>query len=63
MERSSRSVASCVLTLALGHGTAHAHAQVYLNLERKFAFVEFKTIELTTACLALDGASMHSADV
>mmetsp|Transcript_16928 Transcript_16928/g.22374 ORF Transcript_16928/g.22374 Transcript_16928/m.22374 type:complete len:572 (-) Transcript_16928:367-2082(-) len=28
---------------------------VYINLERAFAFVELRSIELTTACMALDG--------
>ncbi|KAL9188295.1 hypothetical protein ACHAXT_006673 [Thalassiosira profunda] len=28
---------------------------VYINKERRFAFLEFKTMEITTACLALDG--------
>jgi len=28
---------------------------VYINRERRFAFVEFKTMEICTACLALDG--------
>ena len=28
---------------------------VYINRERRFAFLEFKTMEICTACLALDG--------
>ena len=28
---------------------------VYINRERRFAFLEFRTMEITTACLALDG--------
>eukprot|EP00584_Thalassiosira_punctigera_P009299 CAMPEP_0172535306 /NCGR_PEP_ID=MMETSP1067-20121228/7377_1 /TAXON_ID=265564 ORGANISM="Thalassiosira punctigera, Strain Tpunct2005C2" /NCGR_SAMPLE_ID=MMETSP1067 /ASSEMBLY_ACC=CAM_ASM_000444 /LENGTH=564 /DNA_ID=CAMNT_0013320231 /DNA_START=6 /DNA_END=1699 /DNA_ORIENTATION=+ len=28
---------------------------VYINRERRFAFLEFRTMEVTTACLALDG--------
>jgi len=40
-----------------------AVVSVYLNLERKFAFVEFKTIELTTACLALDGLVFQHASL
>lgn len=28
---------------------------VYINRERRFAFLEFKTMEITTACLKLDG--------
>lgn len=47
---------------ALPEPTAGAAVvSVYLNLERKFAFVEFKTIELTTACLALDGLPFQHA--
>lgn len=29
---------------------------VYVNTDRKFAFVEFATIELASTCLLLDGA-------
>lgn len=32
-----------------------AVASVYLNSERRFAFVELRTIELATACVTLDG--------
>ncbi|TDH65170.1 uncharacterized protein CCR75_000618 [Bremia lactucae] len=32
---------------------------VYINRERHFAFVELRTIELTTACMNLDGVSYH----
>lgn len=31
---------------------------VYINRERRFAFVEFKTMEMTTACMALDGINI-----
>jgi len=31
---------------------------VYINKERRFAFVEFKTMEICTACLALDGVDV-----
>mmetsp|Transcript_9833 Transcript_9833/g.16205 ORF Transcript_9833/g.16205 Transcript_9833/m.16205 type:complete len:594 (-) Transcript_9833:435-2216(-) len=31
--------------------------KIYLNAEKCYAFVEFSTIELTTACMALDGIS------
>lgn len=34
---------------------------VYLNVEKCFAFVEFNAIELTTACLALDGVNYTGA--
>lgn len=32
---------------------------VYLNRDRRFGFVEFATIELTTACMALDGIDFY----
>ncbi|KAL3673425.1 hypothetical protein V7S43_001137 [Phytophthora oleae] len=32
---------------------------VYINRERHFAFVELRTIELTTACMNLDGVSYN----
>jgi splicing factor U2AF 65 kDa subunit len=32
---------------------------VYINHERRFCFLEFKTVEMTSACMALDG--MHIA--
>ena len=28
---------------------------VYINAERRFCFLEFKSVEMTTACMALDG--------
>jgi splicing factor U2AF subunit len=33
---------------------------VYINHERRFCFLEFKTVEMATACLALDGIDIHS---
>lgn len=32
---------------------------VYINHERRFCFLEFKTVEMTTSCLALDGIDIH----
>lgn len=32
---------------------------VYINHERRFCFLEFKTVEMTTACMALDGIDIH----
>ncbi|GKY97293.1 hypothetical protein MPSEU_000687700 [Mayamaea pseudoterrestris] len=32
---------------------------VYINPERQFSFLEFKTVEMTTACLDLDGLVMQ----
>ncbi|KAL3810175.1 hypothetical protein ACHAXA_001596 [Cyclostephanos tholiformis] len=31
---------------------------VYINRERRFVFLEFKTMEITSACLALDGVDV-----
>jgi splicing factor U2AF 65 kDa subunit len=31
---------------------------VYINQERRFCFLEFKTVEMTTACMALDGIDL-----
>jgi hypothetical protein len=36
---------------------------VYINRERRFAFVEFKTIEMTTACMALDGININGKGI
>lgn len=32
---------------------------VYINHERRFCFLEFKTVEMATACLALDGIDIQ----
>lgn len=32
---------------------------VYINHERHFCFIEFKTVEMTTACMQLDGFQLH----
>mmetsp|Transcript_3811 Transcript_3811/g.8496 ORF Transcript_3811/g.8496 Transcript_3811/m.8496 type:complete len:662 (+) Transcript_3811:129-2114(+) len=44
---------------AAGHRTQYVEndpiISVYINRERRFAFLEFKTMEITTACLILDG--------
>ena len=32
---------------------------VYINYERRFCFLEFKTVEMTTACMALDGIDIN----
>lgn len=32
---------------------------VYINHERRFCFLEFKTVEMATACLELDGIDIH----
>ena len=32
---------------------------VYINHERRFCFLEFKTVEMTTACMALDGIEIN----
>ncbi|KAL7567405.1 hypothetical protein ACA910_010290 [Epithemia clementina (nom. ined.)] len=41
-------------------GTAHDPIlSVYINHERRFCFVEFKTVEMATACMNLDGLPLH----
>lgn len=45
---------SKILTTPLPPGTKPV-LSVYVNSERRFAFVEFISIELCTACMALDG--------
>ncbi len=32
---------------------------VYINQERRFCFLEFRTVEMTTACLQLDGINVN----
>lgn len=32
---------------------------VYINRERRFAFIEFRTMDITTACLSLDGIDVE----
>ena len=32
---------------------------VYINHERRFCFLEFKTVEMTTACMTLDGYTLQ----
>lgn len=36
---------------------------VYINQERRFCFLEFNTVELTTACLQLDGLDLRGQPV
>lgn len=36
---------------------------VYINHERRFCFVEFKTVEMTTACINLDGLVVQGQTV
>ncbi|RHY63012.1 hypothetical protein DYB34_008549 [Aphanomyces astaci] len=49
-----------VIDKALGEVQEHGSVvSVYINRERHFAFVELKTIELTTACMELDGITYH----
>eukprot|EP01138_Halocafeteria_seosinensis_P006359 gb/GECG01006501.1/.p1 GENE.gb/GECG01006501.1/~~gb/GECG01006501.1/.p1 ORF type:complete len:523 (+),score=73.62 gb/GECG01006501.1/:1-1569(+) len=36
---------------------------VYINKDRRFGFVEFATIELTTACMSLDGIDFDGTSV
>jgi splicing factor U2AF subunit len=49
-----------VIDRALGTKTPDGQViSVYINRERHFAFVELKTIELTSACMNLDGISFR----
>lgn len=49
-----------VIDRALGERTeGGAVASVYINRERHFAFVELRSIELTTACMNLDGVAFR----
>ena len=43
------------LQRALGESSGQEVLSVYTNMERQFAFVELRSIELTTACMGLDG--------
>jgi splicing factor U2AF subunit len=36
---------------------------VYINQERHFCFLEFKTVEMTTACLGLDGLEIQGQPI
>jgi len=45
---------------ALGHPlNEDPILSVYINQERRFCFLEFKSVEMTTACLTLDGVNVH----
>lgn len=49
-----------VIDRALGERTEGGWVvSVYINRERHFAFVELRTIELTTACMNLDGVAFR----
>jgi hypothetical protein len=37
------------------HNDPNPILNVYMHNERRFCFIEFKTVEMTTACMALDG--------
>jgi hypothetical protein len=41
------------------HNNEDPILSVYINHERRFCFLEFKTVEMATACLALDGIDIH----
>ena len=41
-----------------GPGSQDPIISVYINRERRFAFVEFRTIEMCTSCLSLDGINL-----
>lgn len=49
-----------IIDRALGvHQEGGSVVSVYINRERHFAFVELKSIELTTACMNLDGVAFR----
>ena len=48
-----------VISAALGEPNDNSYIlSIYLNQKKSFAFVELKSIELTSACLSLDGMMM-----
>jgi len=54
------------ITIASGSSTplpGDPILSVYINRERRFAFVEFKTMEMTTACMALDGININGKGI
>jgi RNA recognition motif. (a.k.a. RRM, RBD, or RNP domain) len=51
---------------AIGQALVHKPAEeedpilsVYINHERRFCFLEFRTVEMATACMALDGINIY----
>lgn len=56
-----RSFINAVVAQGLGEENDHSYVlSVYINHKKCFAFVELKSIELATACLALDGIMMKN---
>lgn len=56
-----RSYINAVVAQGLGEENDHSYVlSVYINHKKCFAFVELKSIELATACLALDGIMMKN---
>ena len=46
-------------TVAALSGQGEPVLNVYINYEKKFAFVEFRTVEETSNCMALDGVVLE----
>jgi RNA recognition motif-containing protein len=57
-----KSFLNSVISKGLGEENDNSYVlSVYINQKKCFTFVEFKSIELTTACLELDGLIYHSS--
>ena len=61
-EESLKSFLNAVISKGLNEENDNSYVlSVYINQKKCFTFVEFKSIELTTACLELDGLIYHSS--
>ena len=61
-EESLKSFLNTVISKGLNEENDNSYVlSVYINQKKCFTFVEFKSIELTTACLELDGLIYHSS--
>ena len=61
-EDSLKSFLNAVISKGLNEENDNSYVlSVYINQKKCFTFVEFKSIELTTACLELDGLIYHSS--
>lgn len=57
-----KSFLNAVISKGLNEENDHSYVlSVYINQKKCFTFVEFKSIELTTACLELDGLIYYSS--
>ena len=61
-EDSLKSFLNAVISKGLNEENDNSYVlSLYINQKKCFTFVEFKSIELTTACLELDGLIYHSS--